>query len=390
MKVRLVLAPLVGVMVLQVAGCGSSGGSGQVPPGGTYVSKSAGANFEQSVTVVKRAEDEPETIAGLSLAGAHRPLFSPQRVYVAAGSAGVVASDDGGATWRVWTTPLSSTRDVVALENGVVVVSGLDGEGQGFIIRTIDEGKSWETVLTVPIPVEQRRLLLQGNRQGGQSVVIALAPDPFSSERVFAGTSLGNILLGEQSAKTWRTIHTLSTGPFSSIRRQTQFAIEELVPSPHTPGEVLVVLSSRELWRIREGSEEQLRVRQDLTGDRRIGLEGRPRSVGSAVYVPGFPAGLLVGVEDGAVISRDAGLNWEQLPLPVDTVQDFNSVEVAVSPTNASRILVAINDAVYRSEDGGQSWNTFSLGLSTFKIIDVLIDPSNAANVLLVTTPLGS
>ncbi len=103
-----------------------------------------------------------------------------------------------------------------------------------------------------------------------------------------------------------------------------------------------------------------------------------------------FPLALFVGVDDGAVITRDGGKTWVQLNLPLDKSTSFNAAAVAASPTNSARLLVGINTVVYRSEDGGVTWNTFSLGAQAIGITSILIDPTNASSVLLVTAPIGS
>ena len=85
-----------------------------------------------------------------------------------------------------------------------------------------------------------------------------------------------------------------------------------------------------------------------------------------------------------------AAYSRRELSLPIDAVVRFNSVNVAVSPTNVNRFLAAINSVVYRSEDAGNTWNTFSLGLSSHMITELLINASNASKVLVITRPVGA
>jgi len=386
MRLRAIVVPVVVIGTLQLAGCTSDTPT-STPPGGTYRSTSAGANFDQSV---ERNDEADATIAPFTLRQAHRPVHSPDTIYIAAGSEGLVVSTDGGQTWQVVTTPLANVSDVVALANGVIVAAGRAGEGQGFVIRSIDDGKSWETVLTIPVPTDTRGFsLFGGSSTNAQSVVITLSSDPLNPDRVLAGTSLGNILAGEQSAKTWRTIHTLTTGTFAPSADRTKLAISDLIPSPHREGELLVITAAGSLFRISE-EQAELKIPRELVNPPPFGGSGSRKQVLSATYIPEFPSALLVGTDDGAVISRNLGEDWEQLALPVDTIQDFNTSVVTVSPTNSSRLLIGINSVLYRSEDGGSNWNTFSFGLTTHAITSLLIDPANAANVLAVLTPIRS
>jgi hypothetical protein len=220
------------------------------------------------------------------------------------------------------------------------------------------------------------------------TVVISIAPDPFNPNRLYAGTSLGNVFVGEQAAKTWRAIHSVDNDSFTS--NQPKFAVADIIPSPHKAHEMLIITTAGRLYFVNaEGRQNEIKVPQQVMGGPIIGL-GQTKTILNAAFIPQFPDALLVGVNNGAVLSRDRGVNWEQLTLPVDTLKRFNTVVVTVSPTNPNRIFVAINDAVYRSEDSGGSWNTFSLSLPNNVITDLLINPENPANVVAVTTPLRS
>jgi hypothetical protein len=219
-------------------------------------------------------------------------------------------------------------------------------------------------------------------------VVIAITEDPLRPDRIYAGTSLGGILAGEQSAKTWRTIHTLTDGFFSSASAQPALGIRDIVASPVRQGELAVLTNRGALWLVNNTEQRKLSIKQNLDTDSQFGNSANKRVL-NVTFIPEFPDALFAGVNDGAVITRDQGATWEQLKLPVDTVQQFNSAVVAVSPTNSARMFVGINSVVYRSEDGGVTWNTFSLGLKSHLITEILIDPLNAAKVLLVTRRLA-
>ncbi|MEX1112723.1 MAG: hypothetical protein WEC84_04640, partial [Candidatus Andersenbacteria bacterium] len=124
------------------------------------MSTSAGANFEQSVQI----ETQPgEYIAQFSLFDIFRVPDDPQTIYIAAGSEGVVKSSDAGQSWRVIVTPLSRAVDVVVLADKTMVVAGMDETGQGHIIRSLDDGLSWQQVFTIPVPVDDRPKFLIGS-----------------------------------------------------------------------------------------------------------------------------------------------------------------------------------------------------------------------------------
>lgn len=384
----MVLLPIVLFGGLQLSGCTRLGGKptpSPAPPGGTYISTSAGAFFDQSVN---RNDAEDQYISLFTLYGLHRPDFSPQTIYVAAGQAGIVVSEDNAQSWRRISVPVTTVTDVVALANGVIVVAGTHSDGQGYILRTIDEAKSWETVLTVPRIVTQQPTQRQfikppasSTNTTSQSIVVTIAPDPFHDDQLYAGTTLGNLLVGEQSGKTWRTIRNLN-GNQNSIR--------SVVPSPHIDGEVVLLTTTGSAIVVSNTEGFVLKVPGNLDDPRSTFSQGPEKQVKSLTYVAQFPDAFFVGIDDGAAVTTDRGTTWRRLPVPADTTKAFNTLVVAVSPTNPARLLVAINNVVYRSEDGGETWNTFLLPIQNIVVLNLSIDPTNAAHVLATTRILAS
>jgi len=388
-KLHLVVAPFLFLAVFQLAGCTNLNRSGQFPPGGTYLSNSAGANFDQSVVL---AEDSEQSIAPFPLRHAHRPTHNSNLIYIAAGEEGIVASEDGGRSWRVIATPLAQVIDVALLQNGTTVATGVDGDGRGFIIRRLSEDSPWEVVLTVPVPVDTKSFqIIKGETLS--SVVLTIAVDPFDLNRLYAGSNLGTILAGEQSAKTWRTIHSVESSRFDPSGTRQNLGIEDLLPSPHAPGEILLLTFDKTLYRLQNGAQTEIKVPLYINTAPPFGTGGtQTRKVLDANYIPSDPNVLLAATSEGIVITPDNGATWGVLSVPIETTQNrgFNSAVITTSPTNPSRILVAINSVLYRSEDAGASWNTFDFHLPSHIINAILIDPTNAANVLVVTSLLAS
>lgn len=352
--------------------------------GGVYRSESAGATFFQSVTIEGK---EGQYIAQFPLGKIDRSVVDPSILFISAGNRGMVVSKNNGATWTQIGTPLAQTLDVVELENRTLVVSGTDANGQGYIVRSLDEGKSWQTVYTEPLPKKPSgHLNLLSNSDPVSSLVVLLARDPFDGNHVYAATNLGTVLSGEQSAKVWRTSHRLAPADTYSTSSQTGFGIRKLVPSPFQKNELLVVTYSRQLMRVKNDKDELIEVPAVIGGEELSQFAVQTnRKVDDVSYVPTFPNALLVTGEKGVVVTRDKGKTWVDLKVPVDPSQAFSTMFATVSPTNVNRMLVAVDAVIYRSEDGGQTWNTLSFELPDFAITQLSIDPRNASNVLAVT-----
>lgn len=51
-------------------------------------------------------------------------------------------------------------------------------------------------------------------------------------------------------------------------------------------------------------------------------------------------------------------------------------VAIAINPTNPNVVYMATNDAIYKSRDGGGSWVLANAGLSTYRVLSLLVDPN--------------
>src|SRR5690242_118615 len=121
-RLAVFFAPVVVVAALALGGCNQK----QIPPappGGVYRSTSAGASFDQSVTI---AGKPGEYIATYNLLSLSRASYDPNVIYLAAANRGVVYSTDDGATWNTLNTPLANNMGALVLGNRTVVISGTD------------------------------------------------------------------------------------------------------------------------------------------------------------------------------------------------------------------------------------------------------------------------
>lgn len=383
MKAHTIALPIVFLALLQLGGC-TNGSGGAPAAGGVYRSESAGANFDQSVKI---EGEETANVSRFSMRRAFRLPKEPQKVYVTAGDRGLIFSDNNGQSWHVITVPLAATLDIVALENGVLVVSGTGEDGQGFILRSLDKGLSWETVLTVPVPVNTGRFEII-KQKATPNVTISLERDPFVPTRLYAGTNLGTVLAGEQSGKTWRTLHTVKGGITNSLGSIETLGIRKLIASPHKANEMLLLTLNGTLVRLSGTEQTIISIPKNLGEKSVFDVATEGRAVLDTSYIRDFPNALLAATREGAAITRDNGQTWIELKVPLTSTTPFNNAIAQVSPTNSKRMLIAFNEVLYRSEDGGVSWNTFSFNLPQHMIVELLIDPSNAANVIAILQPV--
>jgi photosystem II stability/assembly factor-like uncharacterized protein len=98
---------------------------------------------------------------------------------------------------------------------------------------------------------------------------------------------------------------------------------------------------------------------------------GRARSL---LVDPVSPQRLVVwsSDEDELLVSRNGGYDWERLPVELPGVLRT----VALDPQGLERgLVVGTSRGLWRSTDGGRSWQEWSAGLADVSCLDLVLDP---------------
>lgn len=82
-------------------------------------------------------------------------------------------------------------------------------------------------------------------------------------------------------------------------------------------------------------------------------------------------------------VRRLAGLLllWLVACLPACGKQSDAIVSIALHPTNANILYVATNESVYKTRDGGASWERMATDLSSYRVLSLALDPAHPASV---------
>lgn len=67
--------------------------------------------------------------------------------------------------------------------------------------------------------------------------------------------------------------------------------------------------------------------------------------------------------------------------LPACGKQRDAIVSIALHPTNANILYVATNESVYKTRDGGASWERMATDLSSYRVLSLALDPAHPASV---------
>jgi photosystem II stability/assembly factor-like uncharacterized protein len=197
--------------------------------------------------------------------------------------------------------------------------------------------------------------------------VTAVAVDPQNSGTVYAATGSGLFQSGDSGA-SWSA---LSPGPPSSI--------STLVIDPQTPSNLYGLSSSRMVLKSIDGGTNWSPVNSGLPAD-----AGGHYGITSLAIDPQNPTTLYAGnaLSGGGVFkTTDGGASWNavNLGLPAGGV-----TALAINPQNSGTIYTSIGFApntggVFKSTDGGASWTAVKSGLDgdSYAISTLAIDPQN-------------
>ena len=130
------------------------------------------------------------------------------------------------------------------------------------------------------------------------------------------------------------------------------------------------------VWHSPDGGDNWNRIRDPFP----LGSQVR----GMAVY-PDNPNRILAGSEHGIYRTEDCGATWEKMWSPMEGMPIWS---IAIDPQNTDNIFVGIKPAaLFRSQDGGQSWSKLSVQMAQEchigppMVTMLMVDPQDSRTV---------
>jgi photosystem II stability/assembly factor-like uncharacterized protein len=199
--------------------------------------------------------------------------------------------------------------------------------------------------------------------------VRSLAFDPKNPDRIFLGTSAGNLYLSSDNGKSWSR--------FAHLGSPAEMVLDHIVIDPRDPKNLFVAAwnaqspaSDGDLFRSKDGGKSW-EIAADLHGKslRALSMAGSDSRI------------LVAGALDGIYRSRDGGRAWERIS-PENHAEIRNIESIAIDPANPEVIYAGTWHLPWKTDDGGKSWNSIKKGvIEDSDVFSIVIDPAQPANL---------
>jgi photosystem II stability/assembly factor-like uncharacterized protein len=305
--------------------------------------------------------------------------IDPDTVYVLMNGGAIYKTTDAGTTWS---EPISVGMNTAALEidpnsSSTLYTGGHIGMAEGQIAKSLDGGISWAPVYTI---------------NEGNSWITSLLIDPSSSNIIFAGTAKG-ILRSSNNGGTWSKVLILTedleyTNPVNTLcvdPLQTSTVYAGL----HAGGVFKSVDSGFNWFKVELGYPYVTVLTKDPQDETLLyagsHFEGIFRSLdgGESWLETELKEGWVTSIDvdpkrtnliyittlDGVYNSSDSGHTWERIENGLYGLGTLiYPYSIAVNPDSTDVLLLGTGGdegaPLYKSTNGGESWNVLSITAS--------------------------
>lgn len=251
-------------------------------------------------------------------------------LYAGLNGYGIYRSPDQANTWQERNTGMRSIAPINALAvspaDAEVIYAGSDGP-RGGLFQSSDGGLNWRTVIS-------------------DTTILSTAVSPVTSTLAYAGGL--NDLYQTNDGEHWQRFYLEATIHDIAATAQADVAYaagaKEIQPYPTYP------YSYGFVARYIPGDQELYPnwYQQEITGTLSINSVAANPLNPLVVYAGGTKTD-----KKGAIFrSRDGGKTWQQ----IFEALEGDIEQIAIDPRRPDRIYAAIVDRIYRSTDGGDSW----------------------------------
>lgn len=232
----------------------------------------------------------------------------------------------------------------------------------------------WSLLLSVAVVLLCGMSFAQGQwvplgPDGGD--VRSLAYDPQNPDRLFLGTSAGQLYVSNDRGKSWTRFARLGAG--------NDYVLDNIDIDPTNSSTMFIAtwsvdgqISGGDLFRSHDGGKSW----QALSA-----MHGK--SIRALAISPSDHRIVVVGALDGVFRSRDGGDNWERVS-PPNHAEIKNIESIAIDPRDPNVIYAGTWHLAWKTNDGGANWHPIKNGvIDDSDVFSIIVDHKNSSTVYL-------
>lgn len=341
-----ILILVLGLM-LTAASCNILGGGTR----GVLKSQDGGDTYHESNKLETKGD-----IDGLQVNVMAMDPNNPDTVYLGSAS-GVHRTTDGAKTWKHVLAGIQvGGIQVDPSQSAIIYVTGLSGNN-GRVLKTVDGGETWKDIYTEPTR---------------NNPALSLAISKANAKVLLVGLNNGGVIRSLDEGTTWQMVRNFDN-PVISI----QYVDSTTVYALTRTGGLYASANQGSVW-----TPVDLQIQSENSGITNR-LSGS-RTFYNAAFDPALPSVIFLATSQGLLRTVDSGRTWVIMSIPV-TNSALNISAVAVNPTDSNNILIAVGSTMFKSTNGGISWETKKLPTEQ-RVKQILFNPIEPNNIYLGLT----
>lgn len=197
--------------------------------------------------------------------------------------------------------------------------------------------------------------------------VRSLAYDPQNPDHIFLGTSTGTLFSSTDGGKNWTRFAHLGSGD--------DYVIDHLAIDPQSPSKMYAAA-----WSVETQQAGDLFHSEDagMTWETMPAMHGK--SIRALAISASDSKTLVAGAVDGVFRSSDGGKSWQKISAGNSDIHSIESI--AIDPKNPNVVYAGTWHLAWKTEDGGANWHHISKGMiEDSDVFSIIVDSTNPSVV---------
>lgn len=292
---------------------------------------------------------------------------NPSKLLVATDRNGVVASNDGGQTFRASNTGYSH-RQVSSLlidsrEPNVIYAAVLNDKEFGGVFVSRNSGESWSQISS---GLDGRDVFNLAQNEDGTIV---------------AGTN-GGVFVLDSVSRTWRPANTIVTWKAQPQPKPRKLKSGKVIPAKAVPPVAVKSVLNARVSRLDVSGKRWVAATTRgvyVSNDAGKSWSGGPVFGETQFVAADSSNGTLAAVTTNRLfVSKNDGQSWEKASMPA-----YVSVVYGMAYSPDGTLWLATREGAFRSNDGAHTWVHALEGLPSKAVMNIVVD--NRENRLLAT-----